>query len=373
MHGEQEPTGTELPRRRPWTRSDMIVAMWRTDEERWRAVEARAVAADRRFYYGVKTTGVFCRPTCRSRRPRRANVEFFDTVAAALRAGYRACRRCRPSAAPEASVVTEACRRLAADEAATTADIAAAIGLSPSYFQRLFKQQLGVTPGQYRRRVRAGRGREALGKSGSVTEAVYEAGYGASSRFYDDVGKELGMAPSAARAGAPGEVIRYSVATCSLGRLLVAWTERGVCEVAFGESAQPLIRKLHERFHRARVEQGRDCAWVSAVVRAVEMEERMEVPLDIRGTAFQERVWRVLRAIPPGETRTYAAVAAALGQPAAVRAVGRACSANRLAFLVPCHRVVGRGGELTGYRWGAERKRALLTREAKRAEKRSLK
>jgi AraC family transcriptional regulator of adaptative response/methylated-DNA-[protein]-cysteine methyltransferase len=262
--------------------------------------------------------------------------------------------------------LVEACRLLSSEEPVHTRDVARAVGLSGSYFQRCFKKHLGVTPQQYRRRILAERGREALGAADSVTQSVYEAGYSSSSRFYEGLGQELGMKPSVARAGGPGEVIHYALAQCSLGHLVIAWTRRGVCEVGFADSPGELVPQLKRHFPKARLDASDQAEWVAAVIGAVEMTSSVDIPLDIRGTAFQERVWRELRAIPAGETRTYSQIASALGQPSAVRAVARACATNSLAVLVPCHRAVRKDGSLAGYRWGVERKRELLLREARK-------
>lgn len=261
------------------------------------------------------------------------------------------------------NAVVEACRLLSSEEPIRSRDVARAVGLSAAYFQRCFKKQLGITPQQYRRRVIAERGRNVLGRSRSVTESIYEAGYSSSSRFYEGLGRELGMRPSVARAGGTGETIQYAVARCSLGQLMVAWTERGVCEVAFDDSKKILICRLQQRFPGAALQAAGRHDWVSAVIDAVEHAASVNIPLDIRGTAFQERVWQALRAIPVGEKRTYSDVAQAVGRPKATRAVARACAENVLAVLVPCHRVVGKNGSLVGYRWGIERKRELLRRE----------
>ncbi|MEM7433808.1 MAG: bifunctional DNA-binding transcriptional regulator/O6-methylguanine-DNA methyltransferase Ada [Myxococcota bacterium] len=337
------------------------------DAARWDAVSERAAHADGNFFYAVRTTGVFCRPTCPARRPRRENVEFFDTVALAQLAGYRPCKRCRPemspSRTPRTTAIVEACRLLSSNAAARTRDVASAVGLSDSYFQRTFKKELGVTPQQYRRRILAQRGRDTLSRTNSVTEAVYRAGYSSSSRFYEGVGRELGMKPSTARLRGEGQAIRYTVAVCSLGHVLVGWTAQGVCEVALGDSREALVSQLATRFSGAYLEESAETDWTRAVIEAVEMPTTADIPLDIQGTAFQERVWRELRRIPLGETRTYAEVAAALGKPDGARAVARACAANPIAIVVPCHRVVRKDGKPSGYRWGLARKRKLLARE----------
>lgn len=340
-----------------------------SEADRWCAVKTRAPEADGRFYYAVRTTGVFCRPVCKSRMPRRENVEFFDTVASALGAGYRACKRCRPmdrcGGDSMTDAMVEACRLLGSDDAAQNRDIADAVGLSESYFQRSFKKRFGVTPRQYRRRVLAERGRGTIGRARSVTESIYEAGYSSSSRFYDGIGQELGMNPSTAHHGGLGERIQYAIFGCSLGQVLIAWTARGVCEVGFANTADELRRRLEDHFPKASREASDDAEWAEALIRSVEMTSPVDVPLDIRGTAFQERVWRELREIPLGETRTYSEVAQALGEPSAARAVARACAANTLAVFIPCHRVVRKDGNPSGYRWGIDRKTELLSREMK--------
>lgn len=338
-----------------------------SESKRWRAVKARRRESEGLFYYAVRTTGVFCRPTCASRRPRRENVEFFDTPADAVRAGYRPCKRCHPmdgaSSDGSAAAMVKACHLLSSNDRVQTRDVARAVGLSESYFQRAFKKLLGVTPQQYRRRVLAERGREAIGHARSVTESIYEAGYSSSSRFYEGVARELGMRPSAARAGGAGERVHYTIAVCSLGHVLIAWTERGVCEVDFADAATDLVSQLREHYPKATLEHSEGAEWAIAVIDAVEMGKPADIPLEIRGTAFQERVWQALRTIPTGETRAYSEVAEALGEPTAARAVARACATNRIAVLVPCHRALRKDGNLSGYRWGLERKRELLRRE----------
>ncbi|MGB5810007.1 MAG: bifunctional DNA-binding transcriptional regulator/O6-methylguanine-DNA methyltransferase Ada [Polyangiales bacterium] len=341
---------------------------------RWKAVTSRAATSADRFFYAVRTTGVFCVPTCASRRPRRENVEFFDTTEAAIGAGYRPCKRCRPnekSAADEsATAIITACRLLSSEDTMATRDVAKAVGLSDSHFQRHFKKQLGVTPQQYRRRVLAERGRAAIGRGRSVTESIYEAGYSSSSRFYEGVGRELGMKPSTARDGGAGERIEFAVGRCSLGYALIARTARGVCEVAFADSAQGLVPQLEAHFPNATLKPSAEDAWARAVIDAVDTAEPAELPLDIRGTAFQERVWQALRTIPRGETRTYTEVAESLGEPRGARAVARACASNKIAVLVPCHRVVRKDGNPSGYRWGLERKKELLRIEKEAATER---
>lgn len=273
---------------------------------------------------------------------------------------------------PEQRIETlrEACAMLAREEAVQVRDVAVALGLSRAHFQRLFKRHLGVTPGQYRRRVRAEAGRSALGGAASVTETIYQAGYSSSSRFYEGVGRELGMRPDIARRGGPGETIGFTTSRCSLGHLLVAWTDKGICAVSLGDDRDDLVAELGDRFPKAALEAAEECAWTRDLVDAVDHGSSVDLPLDIRGTAFQERVWQALRTIPRGQTRTYSEVAEAIGAPYAVRAVASACAKNSLAVLVPCHRVIRRDGTASGYRWGLRRKEALLAREAEAVENR---
>jgi len=338
-------------------------------EARWDAVVHRDPSADGRFVYAVSTTGVFCRPCCASRQPLRQNVTFFDSGDEATRAGFRPCKRCAPmgKGAPDAMAarIVRACRLLEQRDVARTDDVARSIGLSPFYFQRLFKKQVGVTPQAYRRRVLAERAKSAIRRAPSVTAAIYDAGYSSSSRFYERAGRELGMSPRSAHAGAIGQLVRYVLRRCSLGLLLVAWTERGVCDVRFGETERETISAIRSRYASATLEREEVPPWVDEVVQAVERPRVLDIPLDIEGTAFQERVWTELRRIPIGETRTYAEVAGAMGAPHAARAVAGACAANNLAVVVPCHRVIRSDGTVSGYRWGPSRKVTLLRREAK--------
>jgi AraC family transcriptional regulator of adaptative response/methylated-DNA-[protein]-cysteine methyltransferase len=264
-------------------------------------------------------------------------------------------------------VLVQACRLLEADQGgARSEEVADKLGLSRHYFQRFFKQRTGVTPQQYRRRVQSERAKSELVKADSVTGAVFAAGYSSSSRFYESAGRELGMSPRQARSGAGGTSVQYAVRRCSLGRLLVAWTERGVCDVQFGDSEQEVTETLAERFPQAALAPSPVPAWVDDVAELADRPHRKHVPLDIQGTAFQERVWKELQRIPAGETRTYAEVARAIGAPGAARAVARACATNRLALVVPCHRVVRGNGDLAGYRWGKQRKAQILEREGRR-------
>jgi AraC family transcriptional regulator of adaptative response/methylated-DNA-[protein]-cysteine methyltransferase len=342
-------------------------------DPRWAAVVARDRARDGTFFYSVATTGVFCRPSCGARRARPENVAFHATVAAAERAGFRACRRCQPNrpplAARQAALVARLCRRIErADEMPRLAELAAAAGLSVYHLHRIFKAVTGVTPRAYAAAHRAGRLRAELSRSRTVTDAIYGAGFRSNGRFYATSNQTLGMTPSRYRQGGANMDIRFAVGECSLGSILVAATGRGVCAILLGDDPNELARDLQRRFPRANVIGG-DAAFeklVARVVGFVEMPERgIDLPLDVRGTAFQLRVWEALRAIPAGATASYADVAQSIGAPRAVRAVAQACAANALAVAIPCHRVVRTDGDLSGYRWGVERKRALIDRESR--------
>ena len=345
------------------------------DADRWRAVLGRDARADGAFFYSVATTGVFCRPTCPSRRPRRENVRFHETAAAAQRDGFRPCRRCRPTEtgldARHAALVEAACRAIdAADEPPTLADLARDAGMSRFHFHRIFRSITGVTPRAYAAAARARRVREELPRTATVTEAIYGAGFNSSGRFYAATDALLGMTPTSYRSGAPGEQIRCAVGASSLGSVLVAATQKGICAIALGDNPAQLKRDLKARFPHASVIEG-DAAFERLVARVIALVEAparaVSLPLDVRGTAFQQRVWEVLRQIPAGSTASYTEVARRIGSPRAVRGVAAACAANPTAIAIPCHRVVRSDGTLAGYRWGLERKRALLEREAKSA------
>ncbi len=342
------------------------------DEERWQAVKRRDPAFDGKFFFAVRTTGVYCRPSCASRPAKRENVSFYATAQAAARAGYRACKRCRPDKLgapdPKVEAVRRACEMIAAaEEAPKLADLAAGAGMSPFHFHRLFKKVAGVTPKAYAAQTQARRAADGLRTAGTVTEAIYGAGFNSSSRFYENAAARLGMTPTAVRRGGKGAAIRFAIGQASLGAVLVAATDKGVCAIMLGDDPDVLARTLQDRFPRAELIGG-DSEFermVAAVVGLVEAPAgRLDLPLDIRGTAFQERVWQALRAIPAGKTATYGEIAQAVGRPKAVRAVAQACAANPLAVAIPCHRVVRTDGDISGYRWGVERKRALIAREA---------
>jgi AraC family transcriptional regulator of adaptative response/methylated-DNA-[protein]-cysteine methyltransferase len=335
-----------------------------TDDEAYAAFERRDRTWDGRVIGAVKTTGIYCRPSCPARRPKRENVEFFTSATAARAAGYRACLRCEPDEVNREEVALDKAFRLlaAAEEAPSLEELANAVGYSPHHFHRLFKRATGVTPAAYARNLRAKRAEDALAGDGRITDAIYDAGYSGPGRFYADAEKRLGMTPSAWRDGGRGAVIRWATAQTDLGTMLVAATEKGICRLSFDEDETVLTR----RFPKAEIAYGGpDMAdLVRRTVAAVNAPEKPhDLPLDVHGTAFQEAVWRELTRIPPGETRTYAQIAAAVGRPAAVRAAGTANGDNNVAVLIPCHRVIRTDGTLGGYAYGLERKAALLRRE----------
>ena len=348
-----------------------LLPAYDTDPQRWRAVTDRDHHADGVFVYAVVTTGIFCRPGCSARQPRRENVRFFDSVVEARAAGFRACLRCRPEEAPDAGdavLLARACALIDdAEETLSRARLAAALGVSESRLSRLFRARLGITPADYARSRRGDRLRAGLERGDSVTEALHGAGFGSSSRLYEAADQTLlGMTPSRYRAGAPGERIEWASTPCSLGRVLVATTAQGVCAIELGDDESELRGRLERRFPHADLRPAPDAvARTLAVVAALveHPETPAMLPLDVRGTAFQRRVWQALRAIPAGERVSYGELARRLGTPRGARAVAAAVAANPLAVAVPCHRVVGADGALRGYRWGVDRKRELLARE----------
>lgn len=353
----------------------MTTALTQDTDARWAAVRQRDAASDGRFVYAVLTTGVFCRPSCAARLPRVENVRFFGNTAEAEKAGFRACKRCRPTEPPlaerQAAAIARACRLIeAAEEGVDFVAVAAEVGLSRHHFHRLFKGITGLTPGAY---AKAGRAQRALGEmagGASVTEAIHAAGYSSPSRFYESVAPKLGVKPGSFAKGGAGETIRFAVGECSLGSILVAATQKGLCAIQFGDDPQPLVDDLQAVFPKAELV-GADPEferWVAEVVGFVEEPARgLRLPLDIRGTAFQQKVWQALREIPVGGTASYSDVAARVGTPGAARAVASACARNRIAVAIPCHRVVRTGGALAGYRWGVERKAELIARERRQA------
>jgi AraC family transcriptional regulator, regulatory protein of adaptative response / methylated-DNA-[protein]-cysteine methyltransferase len=343
-------------------------------DPRWALLRARDARADGSFFYSVSTTGVYCRPSCAARAARPEHVAFHASAAAAERAGFRPCKRCKPDqpplAARQAARVAELCRLIEqSDETPSLEQLAQHAGLSVFHTQRLFKAVTGVTPRAYAAARRAGRLKVELAKSDSVTQAIYGAGFSGSGRFYAHANQVLGMRPKEFRAGGQGLQIRFAIGQCSLGAILVAATERGVCAILLGNDPEQLAHDLERRFPQAQL-MGADAAFERLVATVVGLVEQprigVELPLDVQGTAFQRRVWQALRAIPAGETTSYTALARAIGAPKAVRAVAQACASNALAVAIPCHRVVRKDGALSGYRWGVERKRALLAREAEK-------
>jgi AraC family transcriptional regulator of adaptative response/methylated-DNA-[protein]-cysteine methyltransferase len=341
-------------------------------DSRWQSVVDRDASADGAFVYAVSTTGVYCRPSCPSRRAKPENVAFYATCREAEAAGYRACRRCCPQAASLAerhvAVIVDACRRIeAAEELPKLDDLAASVGMNPFHFHRQFKAVTGLTPKAYAAAHRARKIREGLAQPDrSVTETIYAAGFNSSSRFYSTSDKVLGMTPTAYRNGGKDADIRFAVGACSLGSVLVALSDKGVCAILIGDDPDRLARDLQDRFPYANLIGG-DGAFEQLVAKVVGFVEApklgLDLPLDIRGTAFQQRVWQALREIPAGTTVSYRDVAHRIGKPSSVRAVAQACAANPIAVAIPCHRVVRNDGGLAGYRWGVERKRALLEKE----------
>lgn len=340
-------------------------------DPRWSRVLARDKSADGVFWYSVATTGVYCRPSCPSRGAKPRNVALHASLDAARATGCRPCKRCNPDGlsvdAENAAIITKICRLLdEAEEPPSLGQLAEAVDLSPYYFHRLFKKITGITPKAYASERRAARVREGLVTAGSVTEALHEAGFGSSGRFYEVSTRVLGMRPHRYRAGGAEEVLTFAVAACSLGAVLVASSAKGVAAILLGDDPATLVRDLQDRFPKAELVGG-DAAYekrVASVVTLVEMPgQELDLPLDVRGTSFQQRVWKALREIPAGERATYGDIARRIGSSGSVRAVAGACAANALAIAVPCHRVVRQDGDISGYRWGVARKRALLERE----------
>lgn len=342
------------------------------EDPRWAQLQARDATADGSFVYSVATTGVYCRPACAARMPAPRNVRFHTDAAAAEAAGFRPCKRCRPDQRPlaerHAAVIAAACRRIEqSEDALSLGELADWAGLSPHHFHRLFRSITGLTPKGYGDAHRAARVREALAAGAGVTEALYDAGYGSSGRFYAAADAALGMLPSAYRAGGAAARISFGIGSSSLGRVLAAASERGICAILIGDDDDILTEDLRRRFPRADISAADPgfAATIDAVIAMVEAPgQGLDLPLDIRGTAFQQLVWQALRAIPAGETASYAELATRIGRPGAVRAVAGACAANRIAVAIPCHRVVRNDGAVSGYRWGVERKKTLLAREA---------
>ena len=345
-----------------------------TTNQMWQAVLARDAQVAQDFVYAVRTTGIYCRPTCPSRRPRRESVDFFSNADVAEVAGFRECRRCRPrdgrALPPGLEQVRRACAFIAAhaDEPLTLGAIAEHVGASAFHFQRTFSRIVGISPRAYQDALRARRFRADLRNGTDLSAAVYDAGYGSISRVYEHSPTGRGMTPAVYKRGGAGENVTYAVVNSPLGRLLIAGTGKGVCAVMLGDADAPLEADLRRDYPAATLtrDDGAFAEWARAVVGHLEgTRPHLDLPLDVQGTAFQWKVWRHLQSIPYGETRSYSEVAAAIGAPNAVRAVARACASNKACLLIPCHRVVGKDGAVTGYRWGVERKQALLTRERK--------
>lgn len=355
------------------TTNEKAPPVFLNDDDRWAAVMRRDRNADGLFYFSVRTTGVYCRPSCPARSARRENVRFHSTGEEAAAAGFRPCRRCRPDApalpAQRAAAVAKACRLIeAAEELPSLEMLAKAAGMSRFHFHRLFKATTGVTPKAYSAAHRAERVRDVLPRSETVTEAIFEAGFNSSGRFYETASEVLGMTPSDFRAGGAGATIRFAVGECSLGSILVAATDKGICAILLGDDPDLLARDLQDRFSKAELIGGDGAfeLWVAQVIAFVETPALgLDLPLHVRGTAFQQRVWQALRDIPAGGTASYSQIAERIGFPKEARAVAKACASNGIAVAIPCHRVVRKDGSLSGYRWGVERKRALLVREGR--------
>lgn len=340
-------------------------------DPRWARIVDRDKSADGEFWYTVNTTGIYCRPSCASRGCNPANVTIHDTLESARETGFRACKRCKPDGPAQdvlnAEIVTRACRLIEQSETAPAlGDLAEALGLSPGYFHRVFKAHTGLTPKSYADAWRTKRVRDALGGESSITEAIYEAGFNSSGRFYEASNTMLGMTPSSFRKGGVTEEIRFAIGETVLGSILVASSAKGVAAILLGDDPDALARDLQDRFPNATLI-GADADYEAVVAKVVGLVETpqvgLDLPLDVRGTAFQQRVWQALRDIPVGETLSYTAVAERIGAPTATRAVAGACAANKLAIAIPCHRVVRNDGALSGYAWGVERKRKLLDME----------
>jgi len=343
-------------------------------EKRWQAVVRRDPRADGEFIYAVKTTGVYCRPSCPSRAAKRQNVEFFDTAGSAIAAGYRPCKRCRPDALSQQQKhnerVLQACHAIEhSPSSLSLKQLAQQAGMSPYHFHRIFKAATGLTPKAFHQAIQAKRVTASLQSAQSVTEAIYDAGFNSSGRFYEGAQAMLGMSPGSYRRGGVGEHIRYAVEPCALGWVIVAATRKGVCAIEFDDAAQVLIDRVRARFPHAQFESADTefKQWIAQVIRYLDQPHGvLALPLDVQGTVFQRRVWQALQAIPAGQTASYSEIAERIGQPKAFRAVAHACAGNTVAVAIPCHRAVRANGDLSEYRWGVERKAKLLRRESKK-------
>ena len=343
-------------------------------EARWQAVTCRDPQMDDQFVYAVKTTGIYCRPSCPSRAARRRNVVFFDTADLAVAAGYRACKRCKPDRPSQQqsrnALVLQACQAMENSSSALSLEqLAQQAQISRYHFHRIFKSVTGLTPKAFHQAVQAKRIAASLQSAPSITDAIYDAGFNSAGRFYDSAHSLLGMQPTRFREGGRGESIRYGLAPCALGWVIVAATHKGVCAIEFGDVAQTLSEQIHEQFHQAQFEEADPefKRWIAQVIRYLDQPQGvLSLPLDIRGTVFQRRVWQAMQAIPAGQTASYSEVAERIGQPKAFRAVAHACACNAIAVAIPCHRVIRANGSLSKYRWGPERKAELLRRERKK-------
>jgi AraC family transcriptional regulator, regulatory protein of adaptative response / methylated-DNA-[protein]-cysteine methyltransferase len=344
-----------------------------TDDQRWDGVLRKDTALDGVYFFAVKTTGIYCRPCCPSRTPQRVNVSFYDTAATARAAGYRACLRCAPDGLSkreqQTQAILQACRAIeASQERLSLQALASQVGISPHHFHRVFKDVTGVTPHDYYKARQIAQIGQSIKGTASVTQAIYDAGFSSSGRFYENTNAMLGMTPTAYKAGGAGELIRAAVRNCALGLVLVAATQRGICTIEFGDDAQQLMQRLQLRFPHAQITtvDAPFEVWLEQLLAHIHMPKMaLNLPLDVRGTVFQQQVWKALQDIPLGHTLSYTQVAQRIGKPKAVRAVATACASNVLALAIPCHRVVRGNGELSGYRWGVDRKRSLLDAEAK--------
>jgi AraC family transcriptional regulator, regulatory protein of adaptative response / methylated-DNA-[protein]-cysteine methyltransferase len=342
------------------------------EDARWEGVLRKDATLDGQYFFAVKTTGIYCRPSCPSRTPKRANVVFYDTAQSARDAGFRACLRCAPDGLSkrqqQTQAILQACRIIEAQqERISLQDLAGKVGLSPHHFHRIFKDVTGVTPHDYFKARQISQIGESLKTTSSVTEAIYDAGFSSSGRFYENTNAMLGMTPKTYKAGGAGELIRSAVRQCALGLVLVAATDRGICTIEFGDDEQELTARLIKRFPHSTVlpSDAQFDAWLAKLLAHIHLpQSALDLPLDVRGTVFQQQVWKALQDIPPGQTVSYSDVAMRIGKPKAVRAVATACASNVLAVAIPCHRVVRSNGELSGYRWGIERKQSLLDTEA---------
>lgn len=372
MQHESVARPPSIPPKRPVAAPAEIPGIASALDPRWKPLAARDTTADGSFVYGVTSTGIYCRPSCPSRRPRADRVRFFDSTAEARQQGFRACKRCHPDTVGLAQPGVEAVRRVSAylathaDQAVTLAQLARVAAMSPHHLQRRFKAIVGVSPREFQAAVRAGKLRTSLRDGRDVTTAIYEAGYGSPSRVYEAAPAGKGVSLSRYRRGGAGMVIGYSTVSSPLGQVLVAATGHGVCAVKLGDSGTDLVRDLRREYPSAQINpnQKSRTEWVKAIVDHLRGDSpSIDLPIDVQATAFQWKVWRALQRIPYGETRAYAEVAKAIGQPRAARAVARACATNPVCLVVPCHRVVPGAGGPGGYRWGADRKAKLIARE----------